>query len=142
MKLASLPRSHASTRRIMKPTGLLAIGLAALGATAAQALPVIPGAAGFGIDTPAGRGGTVYKVTNLNASGAGSLKACVDGTTARTCVFEVSGTIRLTSDLIIRNSKITIAGQTAPSPGIMIRGAAIKIHRVGRPHPAPARSRR
>ena len=88
---------------------------------------MIPGAAGFGMETPAGRGGTVYKVTNLNASGAGSLKACVDGTTARICVFEVSGIIRLTSDLIIRNSKLTIAGQTAPSPGIMIRGAAIRI---------------
>jgi pectate lyase len=98
-----------------------------LAAFAAQALPVIPGAAGFGMDTPAGRGGTVYKVTNLYASGAGSLKACVDGTTPRTCVFEVSGTIRLTSDLMIRNSHITIAGQTAPSPGIIIRGAAIRI---------------
>src|SRR6187402_352545 len=58
---------------------------------------------------------------------AGSLKACVDGTTPRTCVFEVSGVIRLTSDLTFRNSFITIAGQTAPSPGIMIRGAGLKI---------------
>ncbi|HEU4779369.1 MAG TPA: hypothetical protein VFS58_05750 [Steroidobacteraceae bacterium] len=111
----------------MKSLGLLAIGLTAMVTTVAQAVPVIPGAAGYGIDTPAGRGGTVYKVTNLNASGSGSLKACVDGTTARICVFEVSGTIRLTSDLTIRNNKLTIAGQTAPSPGIMIRGAAIKI---------------
>ena len=107
---------------------LLAAALATFGAPGAQAAPVIPGAAGFGIDTPAGRGGTVYKVTNLNASGTGSLKACVDGTAARTCVFEVSGTIRLTSDLVIRNDKLTIAGQTAPSPGIMLRGAAITIH--------------
>jgi hypothetical protein len=126
MKLASV-HCHESMRRIMKPLGLLALGLVALGATTAQALPVIPGAAGFGMDTAAGRGGTVYKVTNLNASGSGSLKACVDGTTARTCVFEVSGVIRLTSDLTIRNNKLTIAGQTAPSPGIMIRGAGIKI---------------
>ena len=99
----------------------------ALAATAAQAVPVIPGAAGYGINTPAGRGGTVYRVTNLNASGAGSLKACIDGTTARVCVFEVGGYIRLTSDLLIRNNKITIAGQTAPSPGITIRGAALRI---------------
>jgi pectate lyase len=111
----------------MKPLGLLAIGLAALGATAAQALPVIPGAYGYGMETTAGRGGTIYKVTNLNADGSGSLKACVDGATARTCVFEVSGVIRITSDLTIRNSKLTIAGQTAPSPGIMLRGAGIKI---------------
>jgi hypothetical protein len=112
----------------MKTLALLAIGLtAAMGAATVWAVPVIPGAAGYGIDTPAGRGGTVHKVTNLNASGSGSLKACVDGTTARVCVFEVSGVIRLSSDLTIRNNKLTIAGQTAPSPGIMIRGAALKI---------------
>ena len=99
----------------------------ALGATAAQALPVIPGAAGYGITTPAGRGGTVYKVTNLNASGTGSLRACTDATGARVCVFEVSGYIRLTEDLLVRNGPITIAGQTAPSPGITIRGAGLRL---------------
>jgi len=127
MKLASLLDHHASKRRVMKPLGLLVLGLTTLGAATVQAVPVIPGAAGYGMETPAGRGGTVFKVTNLNASGSGSLKACIDGTTARVCVFEVSGVIRLTTDLVIRNSKITIAGQTAPSPGIMLRGAAIKI---------------
>ena len=126
MKLASFRRHHASTRHVMKSSGLLAAGLLAI-TSIAHAVPVIPGGAGFGIETPAGRGGTVYRVTNLNASGSGSLKACVDGTSARTCVFEVSGTIRLTSDLTIRNNKITIAGQTAPSPGILIRGAGIRI---------------
>src|SRR5512134_2571133 len=104
MKLASVRR--------MKSTGLLAGALALCAATIAHAIPVIPGAAGFGMDTPAGRGGTVYKVTNLNASGAGSLKDCIDRTGARVCVFEVSGTIRITTDLMIRNSKLTIAGQT------------------------------
>ena len=75
-----------------------------------------------------GRGGKVYKVTNLNASGAGSLKACVaDATGPRVCVFEVSGTIRITSDMMVRNGNLTIAGQTAPSPGITIRGAALRI---------------
>ncbi|HET9861967.1 MAG TPA: hypothetical protein VFP37_00875 [Steroidobacteraceae bacterium] len=97
------------------------------GATTAQARPVIPGAAGYGIETTAGRGGKVYKVTNLKADGAGSLKACIDASGPRVCVFEVSGIIKLTSDLKIRNSNITIAGQTAPAPGIMIRGAALDI---------------
>ena len=80
------------------------------------------------MDTKAGRGGAVYRVTTLAASGAGSLKACIDATGPRTCVFEVSGVIRLTSDLIIRNDQIRIAGQTAPSPGIMLRGAALLIN--------------
>ncbi len=94
----------------------------------AFAVPVIPGAGGFGIETPAGRGGTVYKVTNLNPTGTGSLRACIDASGPRVCVFEVSGTIRLTADLMVRNDFLTIAGQTAPSPGIMLRGAALKIH--------------
>ena len=127
MKPASLSHIHASFRRAMRPTTLLAAAMALFGAASVQALPVIPGSAGFGMETKAGRGGTVYKVTNLNASGSGSLKACIDATVPRTCVFEVSGTIRITSDLIIRNNQIRIAGQTAPSPGIMIRGAAILI---------------
>lgn len=93
----------------------------------AFAVPVIPGAAGFGMDTPAGRGGKVYKVTNLEAAGAGSLKACIDASGPRTCVFEVSGTINLSRDLDVSNPYITIAGQTAPSPGITIRGAALWV---------------
>jgi len=104
---------------------LAALALAASQAT--QALPVIPGASGFGMDTRAGRGGTVYRVTNLNERGSGSLGACVAASGPRVCVFEVSGTIRLNNDLVIYNDRITIAGQTAPSPGIMLRGAALRI---------------
>lgn len=105
---------------------VLALGMGASVMTA-QGLPVIPGAVGWGIDTPAGRGGKVYRVTNLNPSGAGSLKACVDASGPRVCVFEVSGAIRLKSDLKIWNPYITIAGQTAPSPGISLHGAALTI---------------
>jgi pectate lyase len=106
---------------------LVAFALACL-APAAHAVPVIPGAAGYGMSTPAGRGGAVYRVTNIKADGAGSLKACIDATGPRTCIFEVSGVIALTDDMTIRNGTLTIAGQTAPSPGIMIRGGAFKIH--------------
>lgn len=101
--------------------------IAALLPAVALAVPVIPGATGFGIETPAGRGGTVYRVTNLNATGAGSLTACVDASGPRVCIFETSGTIKLTEDLIIRRPNITIAGQTAPSPGITIAGAGLKV---------------
>jgi pectate lyase len=101
----------------------LACGLAPL----AHAVPVLPGAIGHGITTPAGRGGTVYRVTNLNYDGAGSLKACVDAKGPRVCVFEVSGTIRLSDDLTLRHPNLTIAGQTAPSPGITLRGAGLLV---------------
>lgn len=101
----------------------LACGLAPL----AHAVPVLPGAIGHGIATPAGRGGAVVRVINLDSSGPGSLKACVDQRGPRVCVFEVSGTIRLTDDLTLRNPFITIAGQTAPSPGITLRGAGLLV---------------
>jgi pectate lyase len=127
MNPASHSHTHSLIRRAMRPATLLATALALCGAASVQALPVIPGGAGFGIETKAGRGGRVYRVTNLNADGAGSLKACVDANVPRTCIFDVSGAIRLTSNLIIRNNQIRIAGQTAPSPGIMIRGAGILI---------------
>src|SRR4029453_13697481 len=65
--------------------------------------------------------------TNLSASGTGSLKACIDATGPRTCIFEVSGAIALTADMAIRNGNLTIPGQTAPSPGIMIRGGPFSI---------------
>lgn len=93
----------------------------------AWARPVIPNAVGFGVDTPAGRGGEIIRVTNLNDSGTGSLRACAGGAGPRICVFEVSGTIRLKTNLVVESPNLTIAGQTAPAPGIMLRGAALLI---------------
>ncbi len=91
------------------------------------ALPVIPGAAGFGVTTPAGRGGEVIRVTNLDAAGPGSLRAAIEARGPRVVVFEVSGTIVLPDHLYLREPCITIAGQTAPAPGITLRGAGLFI---------------
>lgn len=118
-----IPAAGAVRRSLLAATAVVA-GTISL---AASAVPVIPGASSFGVSTPAGRGGTVYRVTNLKDSGAGSLRACVNASGPRVCVFEVSGTIRLSGDLVLRNPKITIAGQTAPSPGIMLRGGGIFV---------------
>lgn len=63
----------------------------------------------------------MIQVTTLADSGAGSLRDCMMATGARTCVFRVSGTIVLMSQIKPTSGNLTIAGQTAPGGGIAIR---------------------
>lgn len=92
----------------------------ALTAVGADQVPAFPGAEGHGRYTQGGRGGKVIHVTNLNDSGAGSLREAVKGTAKKIIVFDVSGYIDLRSNLSI-GSNTTILGQTAPEGGITLR---------------------
>ena len=95
--------------------------------------PLSPAPAGFGVETPGGGGGKLLRVTNLNARGPGSLGEALATRGPRIVVFEVGGAIDFGKrNLTISEPFLTVAGQTAPSPGITIirGGIAIRTHDV------------
>jgi hypothetical protein len=109
---------------------LIACSGASRNSTAAAAmvdestLPAFPGAQGWAAHTSGGRGGRLLRVTSLKASGPGSLLEAIDSPGGRIIVFEIGGVIDLERRSIdITEPFVTIAGQTAPPPGVtLIRG--------------------
>ena len=87
-----------------------------------------PGAVGWAATTPGGRGGRILRVTTLGADGPGSFKAALEAKGPRIIVFEVGGIIDMgRQTLRISEPYVTIAGQTAPSPGITLIKTGIDI---------------
>lgn len=96
-------------------------------------LPLLKGVTGFGLDSKGGSGGEIIRVTNLNREGEGSFAAALEHSGPRIIVFEVGGVINLErKSLRITNPFVTVAGQTAPPPGItLIRGGlSIQAHDI------------
>lgn len=108
-------------------------------------LPIIPGAAGHGMNTTAGSGRdsvsgglaaapTIYFVTNLNISGPGSLQDALEATGRRIVIPAVSGVINFTGlgdnsrRITIGSGQLIYAGQCAPSPGLHVYGAQFLIN--------------
>ena len=117
----------------MKYRIALAALLLAVPAVAQQAGTAFPSAAGWARETAGGRGGQIVRVTTLAADGPGSFKAALEAKGPRIIVFEVGGVIDMARTTInVTEPFLTIAGQTAPSPGItIIRGGMdVKTHDV------------
>ena len=111
--------------RISMALAIFLLGFASIAVGAESAAPLaFPGAQGWAAHTPGGRGGKIIRVTTLAAEGPGSLREALDTKGPRIVVFEVGGVIDLgAKSLKIREPFLTIAGQTAPQPGItLIRG--------------------
>jgi pectate lyase len=82
--------------------------------------------------TPMPTPGNIIRVTTLKDGWgiAGSLREAIyaDVGGPRTIVFDVGGTINLVGNLSIAQPSITIAGETAPSPGITLVGGELRIY--------------
>lgn len=78
--------------------------------------------------TTGGAGGRIVRVTTLASSGPGSLKEALMASGKRTVVFEVGGVIDLQGQSWkVRSPELTVAGQTAPSPGITLIKGELEI---------------
>jgi Pectate lyase. len=115
-------RSHPSLLAIL----LLTAALPA--AQAADDLLAFPEAQGAAAHTPGGRGGKILRVTTLAPSGTGSLLAALEADGPRIVVFEVGGVIDLARhEIKITKPYLTVAGQTAPAPGITLIRTGIDV---------------
>jgi len=94
-----------------------------------MAVPAFPGAEGGGATATGGRGGRTIVVTNTNATGNGSLYLALIETGARTIVFQTSGIIDWSSlgTVKITSGDLTVAGQTSPGFGILIKNGNIEL---------------
>jgi hypothetical protein len=123
--------------RILRASSIMLLSLGTLVGAApdAGAVSAFPGAEGYGADSVGGRGGQTYVVRSLcdyhPAQGGRSaqcpdyedtLRWAVEQSHPRTVVFDVGGNIVLKHPLYIQAwaSNLTIAGQTAPSPGVTL----------------------
>jgi hypothetical protein len=119
------------------------IGRRAILLGGALALPALGAAAGpkprrferlgWAGGTPGGDGGKVIRVTSLAGDGPGSFRQAVTSKGPRIIVFDVAGVIDLGRHSIkVVEPFLTIAGETAPSPGVTLikGGLAIETHDV------------
>jgi pectate lyase len=123
-------RSHAQSRSgaLLRAAFLCVAALTFAAAARADVQLAFPGAMGWAADTVGGRGGKIIRVTTLAPSGPGSLLEALETDGPRIVVFEVGGVIDMAKQEIkITKPFLTIAGQTAPSPGITLIKTGIDV---------------
>ncbi|MDC8772891.1 pectate lyase family protein [Roseateles albus] len=136
MTVASPPMSEpASKPASASQTLALPAADAAPGAlrVLAQLNPASYDILGWAAGTVGGQGGRIIRVRNLKESGPGSYREAVEAEGPRIVVFEVGGVIDMGGkNLTIRHPYLTVAGQTAPKPGItVVKGQTnIATHQV------------
>src|SRR5690349_22119181 len=77
--------------------------------------------------TEGGDKGAVIHVTSLEDAGPGTLRAALAAKNPRRIVFDVGGDIFLKSPLSIASPFVTVAGETAPAPGVTLLGDKVHI---------------
>lgn len=107
--------------RVSVLLSLLAMGMSF---STASATPVETGTAATG---GLSKSTKIIHVKNLNDAGSGSLREALKKDGPRVIVFDIGGAIELKSDLRIETPNVTIAGQSAPAPGITLHGRSLKI---------------
>lgn len=97
-----------------------------------------PGAEGYGRYAIGGRGGAVYHVTSLadykhgEKPIPGTLRYGIEEVKVpRTIVFDAGGVIALKDRLGVSDPYVTIAGQTAPGQGVMLRDSPFGMQTEG-----------
>lgn len=109
---------------------LLLVYLLCLPSVMAERQLAFPGADGYGRYVTGGRGGEVCYVTRTDDCSdsnlvPGTLRWAIrhdNGGRPRTILFNVSGTIYLTSKLKFQYPNVSILGQTAPGGGVCVTG--------------------
>lgn len=89
-----------------------------------------PSAYGFGTSSNVGgRGGDVLFVTNLNDSGAGSLRAALEASGPRIIIPKIGGIVELSSVIYVTDPYVSYFGQCAPadSGGLLVKNRGIRI---------------
>ena len=125
--ISALPPLAMLVALALSPAATAAPGTPTRPVAQAEAL-AFPGAVGWAANTPGGRGGRIIRVTTLAPDGPGSFRAALEAKGPRIIVFEVGGVIDMgRQTLKISEPYLTIAGQTAPSPGITLIKTGIDI---------------